>query len=859
VVREAFRAWLEAEPLQQNTRGNQWSQARRLEGRFGDLDAAFDADGFAEIRGLLAYSRDDEREGSANPSGLEIDGDIYSNLASYRATLRYYEKFRQHEGRGGGVQIHRAELERLKAAFLARYPDFPSLGFQAREGGYWDEERRYKDELLSHIERATREDLVGWKGGAAGLGEFLLRVLREPPANFIGWRSFQLIDELSSERRGEAYAALGELARSQEAAPTAAAVCARRLHGILSTGTGGAAADGTVRTIVTTVLSFLRPSEAVAVKTRYIQRVYRGLTSKTLFRSPVLTEAEYGQLVSLCEEVERVMRDEWGWSPRDLWDVQGFFWATSADQNGEDGAAASMDASSPAGEIVTPRPTNLILYGPPGTGKTYETAERAVRLCDGEVVQERGALMARYRELLARKRIAFVTFHQSYAYEDFVEGLRPETGGGDAEDEEATSAGFSLRARPGIFRQVAELARDNRGHVPETASIDRTSRVFKMSLGRYWHAEGARLYAEAMEGGFVALGWGGDIDWSEERYADFGEVKARWREDHPEASGNDPNVQMTYTLRSAMREGDLVVISQGNKRFRAIGRVTGPYEFVRSERDEYHHRRPVRWLWRNDEGAARELIYRKNFMMQSVYELNPAEIEWPALEQLVAGANSDARSGAPEPFVLVIDEINRANISKVFGELITLIEPDKRLGCENALTVTLPYSGDTFGVPANLHIIGTMNTADRSIALLDTALRRRFEFEELMPRPELLQEASQACGVDLVRALAGLNARIESLFDREHQVGHAFFMSCRTLADVNRSMRSRIIPLLAEYFYEDWEKVRQVMGETRNDGVFVERSPLPPLPGSERFETDERWRYSVRDGWRAEDYEQLFA
>lgn len=171
----------------------------------------------------------------------------------------------------------------------------------------------------------------------------------------------------------------------------------------------------------------------------------------------------------------------------------------------------------------------------------------------------------------------------------------------------------------------------------------------------------------------------------------------------------------------------------------------------------------------------------------------------------------EARQHPNEPYVLIIDEINRGNVANIFGELITLIEEDKRQGKDEALEVMLPYSKDPFSVPANLFIIGTMNTADRSVEALDTALRRRFSFVEMMPKPELLSE--DVDGVNLKDLLTTINHRIEVLKDRDHLIGHSYFMKVKSKEQLIDVIYRNVIPLLQEYFYGDYGKIRMVLGD----------------------------------------------
>lgn len=507
-------------------------------------------------------------------------------------------------------------------------------------------------------------------------------------------------------------------------------------------------------------------------------------------------------------------------------------------------------------------PMNLILYGPPGTGKTFSTAAEAVRLCGEPVPLDRAEMMTVYQRLVAAGRIEFVTFHQSMAYEDFVEGRQPMTGADG--DGEAESAGFRLETVHGIFRRIAKRAETSRGRSSGDDMITLEGRqVFKMSIGEANNPEDAHLFEEAIEGGYTLLGFD-DIDWTDEKYGSreaIFEACKNHRDGGGDIDARSGWVQMPFRFRNWVRQGDIVIVSKGNQQFRAIGEFVGDYEFKPRPEGGYAHRRAVRWLWVDREGVSVSEIYSRGFMQQSIYLLYDSELNIPALERYMNSQGSDG-GDEPDQFVLIIDEINRANISKVFGELITLLEADKRLNQPNAVRVRLPYSGDEFGVPSNLHILGTMNTADRSIALLDTALRRRFTFREMMPDASILEVAAEKCEIDLPRLLTTINERIEYLYDREHQIGHAYFTACSSRADVDEVMRHKVIPLLAEYFFEDWAKIAAVLGDLEPGegsitGGFLKRAILNPPPGLEDGDAVVRFRWQVRSIDEGFDYGKL--
>ena len=452
------------------------------------------------------------------------------------------------------------------------------------------------------------------------------------------------------------------------------------------------------------------------------------------------------------------------------------------------------------------QPLNQILYGPPGTGKTYNTVLKAMSIIDNteykDVSEEQySALKAKFDELKQAGQIEFVTFHQSYSYEEFVEGIKPYI------PEWGTTDNTEVRyiGENGIFKEICKNARQIKTDKTSHKIDFSKTRIFKMSLGANWENETEDIYNYCLTNNVVALGWGDDKDFSScNTSEEFRKLDSTW------------GAKAVEIFKNWMRVGDIILISNGNSIIKAIAQITGEYEYHIDREIRYCQFRNVNWLYNGDDIPVAK-FYDKKLSQQAIYGFYNKDkegkddynssINTEVLNEIITG---NINSAEEKPYILIIDEINRGDVSKIFGELITLIEEDKRVGNKYQMKITLPYSKEPFGVPNNLYIIGTMNTADRSIALLDTALRRRFDFEEIMPRPELLG-GKVVEGINLQTLLTRINERITNKYDRDHQIGHSYLMGVNTKEQLERAYKNRILPLLNEYFYNESKTVAEIL------------------------------------------------
>jgi len=444
---------------------------------------------------------------------------------------------------------------------------------------------------------------------------------------------------------------------------------------------------------------------------------------------------------------------------------------------------------------------NTILYGPPGTGKTYNTVVYAVAVIENKTVESVKAeayssVFERYNTYKNEGLIEFTTFHQSYGYEEFIEGIKPVL---DNDSDEQGDVKYTIE--DGLFKAFC-----NKSSMPiaKKSNIDiglnKTPTIWKVSL---WSTGDNPTRTECLENGHIRIGWddyGPDIT----EDTDFSEQGGK---------------KVLNAFISRMKIGDIVFSCYSSTTIDAIGVVIGDYEWCGDQYDDgLNRRRKVNWIVKGINEDIIDINGGSTMTLSTVYRLkNIALSDAMALIEKYLPHTAEEKKN----HVFIIDEINRGNISKIFGELITLIEPSKRLGQAEGMKAKLPYSQQLFGVPDNVYLIGTMNTADRSIATIDTALRRRFRFKEMMPDAGVLN-GIVVDGISISDMLTRMNKRIAVLYDREHTIGHAYFIPLKdnpTLELLSEIFENGIIPLLQEYFYEDYEKIRLVLGDNNKDNV----------------------------------------
>ena len=480
---------------------------------------------------------------------------------------------------------------------------------------------------------------------------------------------------------------------------------------------------------------------------------------------------------------------------------------------GSDFADDATDTVAGTGtEPAAMPPLNQILHGPPGTGKTYATIDHALAILapaflaqnSGNDPETRKRLKAEFDRFVAADRVRFVTFHQSFSYEDFVEGLRALPPGSEENPGQALSYGVAS----GVFVQLCQEALGDR-ELDQQLGLKPNPSIWKISIEEASSDGKTRRYC--FKHGEARIGW-----------PQTGDLR--------QANLDDPTLKLGSNDRSSLdsfargvEPGDVLVCLGTRKSICAVGVVTGEYEYQPTVpagvREDYVHRLPVNWLVSGIDFDITRLNGHTGLTLKTLYRLN--RLGWGELKKALQDAGHSLAASSPAtmaeklPYVLIIDEINRGNVSRIFGELITLIEPSKRADAEEALEVLLPYSKKPFSVPENVYLIGTMNSTDRSLAGLDIALRRRFTFREMPPRPALLEGVSVE-GVAIGPMLAVMNQRITALLDRDHCLGHAYFMPLRQDPTKERLMaifRSQILPLLQEYFFEDWERIGWVLND----------------------------------------------
>lgn len=449
-------------------------------------------------------------------------------------------------------------------------------------------------------------------------------------------------------------------------------------------------------------------------------------------------------------------------------------------------------------------PLNQILYGSPGTGKTYHTIDKALEIISKEekiqIPSEDDRINRKkiFDEYVKNGQIVFTTFHQSYGYEEFVEGIKPII------DNDENSQEVKYDVKDGIFKELCDKSLKNYIlSMQNENEIDLDKLIFE--------------FANYINQDFLNKG----NEFPLENKVSIKKILLNFKDEYRSFSlGGSIKSPQSLTIDIIKRD----YLNFKNKKILSFKDIKPKYD----SQSDYHGNAIYYFMFYNRlkefENIQNEKFKIKKEILKS--------------------------------YIIIIDEINRGNVSKIFGELITLIEPSKRIGEKEELKVTLPYSGKEFGVPKNVYIIGTMNTADRSITSLDTALRRRFEFIEMMPD---VSKLSMDCeGINLQELLKAINTRIEYLLDREKTIGHAFFISVENLEDLKKVFKNKIIPLLQEYFYNDYALIDAVLNKNGMLEISVENKDY--LKNMTEFIESDKivYKFSDSNNWSKDTFIKIY-
>jgi hypothetical protein len=888
-----------------------------------DLDALHAAGRWPELMERLRLLFGDWRSNAPAARRMAPQSpDPTRQLMNIHAAARQYGHFA--EGRDpnydaeqdladAGDEIDEQALDHLRAKFLETFPDFESGGGFPGRSSYHPEEDEYKRPLIAAVQARLAERPVP---DEAELGGWLLdQLLPDKSVNLIGdYRRKQHLRTVRDRSGGAFERAVGRLTLSDGDLTEAAEAFTREIWPLILKGSEQSKPYGDSRILATLFPALARPGEAISIATRKFENLAQALIGRKLFGWNPITAAEYRDALALSRRLFQEL-EEWGWRPRDLWDVQGFIWVTCeekpvadpeqrdaervrryalenyivpARERGDPSVAiragdvhnalgmsaahanvcqalrgrkflkmAALEAPSVEGPDNSSTTTFTYAIGsaPPETeasgegpfwfvgasfGRTHDQVERFLRGGFWEISEPTARQRDQVLSMKPGQRIAIKA--------TFVKRLNlPFDNRGRSVSVMPIKAIGTITANPGDGERVSVTW--ERDYSPrEWYHYTYQPTIWEV----YPDKEMARrLIAFAFEGAEQ------DYDWFLANLSNWKDLaltaEAAEEESRPDPRPRDPQNIILFgppgtgkthrTMAEAVRlclglDADDPLIAAEDRRselraeyerLRALGQiafVTFHQSYAYEDFIEGREPRPIAG------SAGFELATRPGLFVRFARKAVESE----------------------EEHVLIIDEINRANVSKVFGELITLIEPDKRKGMQHSIALRLPYSQDEFSVPANLHIVATMNTADRSIALLDTALRRRFVFREIAPKAELLAE--DVDGVPLRRLLEVMNERVEYLIDRDHRIGHAFFMGegGKNRAAIDATMRDKIIPLLQEFFFEDWSRVASVLGGREGAaGGFLDRALLKDPTG----EGEDRPSWSVRTNFAEDAYLRL--